>query len=204
MGRYRGGGKLEADSLKKIDLSWLKKQCSLKGYISGSMTWRRNSSDKGSSISFLLWTAPPDPYLKISYTRTNRDETKTDFDYKIPLTTTPCHFGGLRYWFICPWYKNGVYCGRRVGKIYLGRDYFACRHCYSLTYASRKLSGFWKSMGNVIGTNDLDEQRSSMRVTHYAGKPTKRFQRWAKRYTRADRQMERALVGLYATRRTIT
>jgi hypothetical protein len=57
-----------------------------------------------------------EPYVKLNYTITDRDSgEKTDCDYKIGLTTTPYHFGGVRYWFICPLSRNGVPCGRRVG-----------------------------------------------------------------------------------------
>lgn len=56
--------------------------------------------------------------------------------YSIGLVATPCYFGGKRWWFICPLMKDGVVCGRRAGKLYLGEKYLGCRHCYSLTYRS--------------------------------------------------------------------
>jgi len=51
---------------------------------------------------------------------------------KLSFTTTVPHFGGVRYWFICP------YCKRRVGTLYSPRleRYFKCRHCHNLTYKS--------------------------------------------------------------------
>ena len=52
----------------------------------------------------------------------------------ITTTGTSQPHGGQRFWFRCP--ANG--CGRMVAKLYLppwGR-YFACRHCYDLTYQS--------------------------------------------------------------------
>lgn len=56
----------------------------------------------------------------------------------IPLTTTPCHFGGKRFWFRCPFVSDGKSCGRRVGRLYLppGARVFGCRHCHNLTYQS--------------------------------------------------------------------
>jgi|SRR5208283_3598141 len=53
-------------------------------------------------------------------------------EQKLKLTTTEPFFGGTRYWFSCPG------CARRVAILYLpfGADFFACRYCYSLTYAS--------------------------------------------------------------------
>jgi hypothetical protein len=52
----------------------------------------------------------------------------------IEYTSTKCHFGGERFWFICP------YCSRRVSKLYLppSGDYYACRKCHNLTYESCK------------------------------------------------------------------
>ena len=46
------------------------------------------------------------------------------------FTTTPCRFGGRRWWFQC------LRCGRRVGKLYQppAAGEFACRLCYNLTY----------------------------------------------------------------------
>src|SRR5262249_51545398 len=59
-----------------------------------------------------------------------------DLDYSVRLVTTPCHLGGVRWWFICPLSRNGVGCGRRVRKLYLCGKYFGCRHCHNLTYRS--------------------------------------------------------------------
>src|SRR5262249_35112853 len=33
--------------------------------------------------------------------------------YEVQLTTTPCHFGGWRWWFSCPLVVRGVPCNRR-------------------------------------------------------------------------------------------
>lgn len=59
----------------------------------------------------------------------------------VPLTWTPCPYGGRRRWFLCP------RCGRRVGKVYLPTtmywagervNVFRCRHCFDLTYEQRQ------------------------------------------------------------------
>ncbi len=52
----------------------------------------------------------------------------------IKLTTTPCHFGGIRYWLICP------QCGKRAGTLYkkpLGHLLF-CRECHNLSYVKTR------------------------------------------------------------------
>jgi len=57
---------------------------------------------------------------------------------EIELTQTPCRYGGWRWWFVCPAVKDGIYCGDRVGKLYIppAGEYFGCRKCYDLTYES--------------------------------------------------------------------
>lgn len=49
----------------------------------------------------------------------------------ITLAYTPCHYGGSKPWFLCP------QCGRRVAVLVLGGQFFLCRHCYHLPYASQ-------------------------------------------------------------------
>jgi hypothetical protein len=57
---------------------------------------------------------------------------------RVEVTTTPCRFGGRRFWFRCPIEHNGIPCKRRVLRLYLppGREKFGCRRCYDLTYRS--------------------------------------------------------------------
>jgi len=56
----------------------------------------------------------------------------------IPVTTTPCFYGGVRYWFLCPAVTDGLLCENRVGVLYLppGGTIFGCRQCHDLTYES--------------------------------------------------------------------
>ena len=52
----------------------------------------------------------------------------------LTMQATPCPFGGQRWWFVCP----GQGCGERRAKLYRPwADWWACRECYGLTYASR-------------------------------------------------------------------
>ncbi len=87
----------------------------------------------------------------------------------LPLLTTICNYGGHRYWFECSAYTDNIYCGRRVGKIYKIPEgqYFACRHCYNLSYNSR-----------IIGDSDvlfkLEQYRSGIKTGYYDGKPTRK------------------------------
>jgi hypothetical protein len=75
--------------------------------------------------------------LRFRYSVTRDGET-IRIDEPIPVVTTRPHFGGIRWWFICPLVVNGKGCNQRVRKIYLppGGRYFGCRTCYNLTYES--------------------------------------------------------------------
>ena len=60
-------------------------------------------------------------------------------EQRVPITWTECHFGGgRRPWFTCSTHVNGRYCGRRVAMLYLAGEFFACRKCYGLAYASQQ------------------------------------------------------------------
>lgn len=179
--------KTEADSLKKIETSFLKRH----GYFSkdswkyGTITWSNKWSDNKSSVSINVSTGDEN-YLRIYYTQTDRDTgEKKDFDYKVPLETTPCNFGGVRYWFKCFLFKRGLYCGRRVGVLYKDGDWFGCRHCYELTYASRNLGGIGKKLGSIT-LPDVDEARSKVKRTHYKGKPTRKYLSYIKKEEKLD------------------
>lgn len=52
-------------------------------------------------------------------------------DTSIPLLTTPCHFGGSRYWLGCP------SCQKRVGVIYHVDTRWGCRTCHNLKYSTQ-------------------------------------------------------------------
>ena len=57
------------------------------------------------------------------------------FSYLVELTSSCCFFGGKRWWFACPAFKNNLKCNRRALKLYFGkRAFLACRECCNLTY----------------------------------------------------------------------
>ena len=55
-------------------------------------------------------------------------------DYTVALRSTPCPFGGRRWWFICPC------AGGRCGTLFLpnGADRFGSREAFGLVYASQR------------------------------------------------------------------
>ena len=173
--------KTTVEEATQLSIFKLKEFGLLCGYAASSLTWTRRLSGHKSSIGICVDTEKL--YVKVNYTITDRNTgEKTDYDYKISLTTTPCHFGGVRYWFICPLAVNGLYCGRRVGTLYLasGGCYFGCRHCYNLSYESRNECrlGRFGQLGYVLkAERQIEELRKKVKRWTYRGKPTRKVRR---------------------------
>lgn len=142
MGRYYLDKKDTVEDCRSVSISFRKKHSyfSRYGYQSGRILWKNSFGEETGSIGIAVGVSEGEKYVRFYYTVTDRNTgEKTDYDYEVQLATTPCNFGGVRYWFICPLSKNGIYCGRRVAKLYepRGAVYFGCRRCHNLTYESR-------------------------------------------------------------------
>ncbi len=136
MGASFPNKKTTVEECKSISTTFLKKHGYLYGSWKGGMKWMRNGEEI-SSIEFMITTMKQDGHIRLQYAHTDRQTGKKEgLDYTAQLVTTPCYFGGRRWWLLCPLVKNGVSCSRRVLKLHLGGKYFGCRHCYNLTYTS--------------------------------------------------------------------
>lgn len=176
-------GKVETGQCMRLPIYTLAKhEYFLDGYKScrnTSLFFRHSFSGKESSIGATISLIEGYQFVSLYYTATlptTGEEMKVEDHF--PLVTTPCYFGGIRYWFICTHENDGKACGRRVGVLYMKGHQFACRHCHDLTYNSRKISGRFKDAGNIISIPDLEEAESQVKRTHYAGKPTRKYLRY--------------------------
>ena len=190
MGRYYWSSKQVTEDLKRVTIPFLKKN----GYLnqewkSGGINWSRNREEIG-NIGIQSTIDERWCYVRFSYSQINRDTNeKKEFDYQVQLVTTPCNYGGVRYWFKCPLSIKGQYCGKRIGILYKGGDYFGCRHCYNLTYESRNLSGIFKATGKTISEPELGELHNKIRCKYYAGKMRKRYKKWLIKSRRSSAQV---------------
>ncbi len=91
--------------------------------------WTRNG-EKVAAISVKVESGR----LRLIYSYRRNGDDWENLDYPVTLQSTACHYGGERYWFICP----AAGCGRRVAVLFLGGKIFACRHCYRLAYKSQR------------------------------------------------------------------
>jgi len=170
MGRYYYHRKATADESCRLKMSDLKKDGMLSGCVSGTRVWTSSRTGKTTNIIGLAVDVTNEPHAKLTYTVTDKQGNKTDYDYEVSLLTTPCYYGGVRYWFGCP------HCGRRIGTLYLapGDVYFKCRHCNNLSYRSRSRSGIelWGHIGRQI-----ESLRGQIKRWTWRSRPTRKARR---------------------------
>lgn len=168
--RYYYNSKATADESCRLKISELRKDGMLSsGYSSGTRIWSSNRTDKKTIIDLSV-DMTDEPYVRLIYSVTDREGKRTDYDYQVSLVTTPCNFGGVRYWFGCP------SCGRRVGVLYLapGDVYFRCRNCNNLSYNSRNRCTL-EEFGHT--SREIDELRSQIKRWTWRGRPTRKVRR---------------------------
>jgi len=142
-GRGVSDRKTRVDEARSIDILDLQHNGVFSKGLGWSWTssWSRNG-EKIASISYRVVAGDNGPTgLRFLYTITDKDtDEKKDYNYIIPVTPTPCHYGGERWWFVCPLVVNGHACRQRCRIIYIptGAEYLGCRECYQLTYESRQ------------------------------------------------------------------
>jgi hypothetical protein len=140
-GSGRWGCHTKADTVEDcltLDLSMLARDGAFTPWHTGTVRWLRGDQERA-AIGYTVHPRGDGLALLLSYRRTPACGTGgEDVELPVRLETTPLHFGGARWWALCPLSVNGVGCGRRVGKVYLppGGRYFGCRVCYKLTYRS--------------------------------------------------------------------
>jgi len=142
----------------RIDMVYLTEHYSMEAENSFVIGWTNNF---GRTDAINIDIIPPNR-LRLGYAMLDRQGNVTDqFDYYAPIETTPCHYGGRRWWFRCPG------CNRRCRILYRPPEstYFACRVCHNLTYTSRQvgktqLGKLWDMVNNYRG---LKAERSRSR-----------------------------------------
>ncbi|WP_271079584.1 hypothetical protein [Aurantiacibacter sp. MUD61] len=140
MGGFGSGrqyGQPTADASRKVDLAWMmRKGLAVEGRdLSGSIHFTCGDSPAGSISYRAEMKCEGRERMILSYTR-GEGEDRESVEQIIPLTFTRPHFGGKRWWMICP------YRGHRVGKLYLplSGDRFASRKAWRLGYHSQRVN----------------------------------------------------------------
>lgn len=119
----------------RIDLAWMLRTGRARaGSVSwGSLSWSCGEEPAGSISYEADMATPGEERLVLTYTRGSGDD-REHVRQEVRLCHTVPHYGGKRWWMICP------YRGIRVGKLYkpAGGDRFASRKAWGLAYNSQR------------------------------------------------------------------
>lgn len=126
--RWHFGSNETTEDFRSIDVRWLKREGMLSPGADRLICWSRH----GEVVASINIKAELGRVI-LTYRHKKSGGDWKDESYPVYLTTTPCHMGGERHWFLCP--ARG--CGKRVAVIY-GGGIFACRKCYRLAYPSQR------------------------------------------------------------------
>lgn len=124
------------------------------------------------------------PSVRVVYRDYDRfRESEKAYDYFIYLESTRCHYGGRRWWFLCPCNRDGAVCGRRVRKLYLHNSWFGCKWCHNLCYSTQNENH--RSVSNriyrvVAYGNKANHILSKVKHRTYKGVPTKNMNKYYK------------------------
>jgi len=144
MGRRAWSDRELIEDCKSISTFSLNQSGVFSGHVVATVEWRRRWYAQAQSMEVEAIATSDVEHagsVRIRYEISRRLTGKRElFDYNVELEASPCNFGGIRYWFVCPVLHDGAPCGERVAKLYLppNRKHFGCRHCYNLTYRSQK------------------------------------------------------------------
>lgn len=194
----RSGGRPTADSCLQIDLAALLRNGRIRegDYVTGSLRWTCRGEPSGSVSYACNMFDPHRATLRLNYTR-GPDEQREQVEQTIALRFTTPHYGGRRWWMICP------YQHMRVSKLYLppNGDRFASRQAWRLGYRiqrvphhERPLERLFKlqaKLGCELGYGNWPSRPKGMWHRTYA--------RELKRFNRAEHELG-AVWGSYMER----
>ena len=139
-GAGRPAYRVKAEQVMRVDIRiWHKRGLLWDG---GRNTWSWSRGDeRAGSITFSV----SEQSVRLTYAVNGLDASQT-----IPRTSTPCHYGGARPWFLCP------LCQRRTALLYMRAGRFACRHCQRVAYSSQS--------EDVVGRTWIKQRKQEARL----------------------------------------
>lgn len=166
--RYFPYRKSTVEESCNLSVSSLKRRGMLSGEVTDTICWTHSLTSKTTLV--LLTVDVERLSARLTYFRTDSRGTQVECDYEVALLTSPCNFGGIRYWFACPT------CSERVACLYLAprERYFMCRHCADLTYRSRTCCVI-ESMGRT--SRQIEKLRGQIKRWTWRGRPTRKVRK---------------------------
>ena len=199
MARYADGGKDTVEGCRSIDVLELHRRGYLRSLRRFSWTW----STGGEQVASIN-VETQRHCVTLKYQSRSHGEDCSDAEQRVAIAWTPCRFGGERPWFTCSVAANGVYCGRRVTKLYGAQRLFACRHCYRLAYASQqepvRRRGRWKSQKIRMRLGGSPNMREEF-PDKPKGMHWRTYERWRRVHDVADERSTVSLMGFVERQR---
>lgn len=146
-GAGRPGYKLRADFTRSVDIRrWQRDGLLDRGYFG----WQWSDPDTQEVRSSIgVWASHE--RVRLVYRVGEHD-----IDDTVRLTSTPCNYGGRRYWFQCP------HCFRRCASLFLRAGRFRCRTCQRISYRSQSedvIGRAWLKQAKLEARLDPNWQR---------------------------------------------
>lgn len=120
-GAGRPANRVKAEHILRVDIRAWHKRGLLWDGGANTWSWSRGGESAG-SIRFSV----SEQSVRLTYAVNGLDASQT-----ITRTSTPCHYGGSRPWFVCP------VCQCRTALLYMRSGRFACRNCQRVSYATQ-------------------------------------------------------------------
>lgn len=198
MGGYgsgRQGGRPTASASRRVDLTWMLRQGLARPgqRRGGTISYTCGGQDSGSISYVAAMDEPGEERLELSYTRGSGDD-REHVNQTVRLCFTVPHYGGKRWWMICP------YRGIRVGKLYMppGGDRFASRQAWRLGYQSQRDAPRDKPFSALFRLQSKlgCPEGWEMPIRRPKGMWHRTFERHLERYWELDRQCSLEMMGL--------
>ncbi len=176
MGRYYFNSRWSTDDYtKRLTIATLKKDWFLDGsknWYSATLSW-----SNGSNIWIQVNMSEDTGIVRVYFTQTSRDGEKKELDYRIQIVSTPCNYGGKRWWLVCPlkWNKCTI--------LYLQNNgWFGSRKTLNLCYDDQRQSKRSRNLSFMMGMNAARAiaLHRTMKYPYRNGKPTKKMVRFLK------------------------
>ncbi len=114
--------------------------------------------------------------IRVYFNQTDREWNKKELDYNIKLTSTKCHYGWVRRWFLCPCKWN------RCSILYLQNNWiFASRKTLDLCYDDQKRPHSRREFNRVFPKdNEAEKIYKTIKYKYRNWKPTRKYKRYLK------------------------
>lgn len=191
-GRHGGRPTVDASLTLGID-KLLRDGCLVAGgWMSGVLRWTIVGT--GREIAAIGYCAdltdPAAAWMRLNFVRGDGVE-RCAHDCKVRLTTTRPHYGGRRWWFVCPLSE------RRCGKLHLppGAGTFAARQTWRLSYASQRTAPLERARETAVNRAERIRRQlgpAGRSASRYADPPARPKGMWSATYKKRLRAIDEA------------